>query len=152
MHLTIKINTIMKRILILFISLFTLIPTFAQTQEEIKGWSKKGYDLITQGNYTEAVKWYRKAAEKGYADAQFSLGQCYRRGEGVPQDYAEAVKWYRKAAEQGDAGAQYNLGVCYANGQGVPQNKAVGIKWMKKAAQQGDEYAKNILEGLGETW
>jgi TPR repeat protein len=38
------------------------------------------------------------------------------------------------------------------NGNGVPQNKAVGIKWLKKAAQQGDEYAKNILEGLGETW
>ena len=26
------------------------------------------------------------------------------------------------------------------------------IKWLKKAAQKGDEYAKNALEGLGETW
>ena len=142
----------MKRILILFISIFTLTPTFAQTQEEIEGWFQKGVELYEQGNYTEAVKWLRKAAEQGLAKAQHSLGNRYYKGEGVPQDYTEAAKWFRKAAEQGDADAQYNLGVCYLNGNGVPQNKAVGIKWLKKAAQQGDEYAKNILEGLGETW
>jgi TPR repeat protein len=100
-------------ILILFISLFTLIPTFAQTQEEIEGWSQKGVELYEQGNYTEAVKWWRKAAEKGNAKAQYNLGWCYANGQGVPQNYTEAVKWWRKAAEQGDASAQYNLGVCY---------------------------------------
>ena len=29
------------------------------------------------------------------------LGDCYYKGQGVPQDYAQAVSWYRKAAEQG---------------------------------------------------
>ena len=66
-----------KRILILFISLFTLIPTFAQSQKKIEGWSQKGYELFTQGNYTEAVNWFRKAAEKGDAYAQTKLGVCY---------------------------------------------------------------------------
>ncbi|WP_146113983.1 tetratricopeptide repeat protein, partial [Haemophilus influenzae] len=47
----------------------------------------------------EAVKWYRKAAEQGYADAQFNLGNMYYNGHGVKQDDFEAVKWYRKAAE-----------------------------------------------------
>ena len=51
-------------------------------------------------DYAEAVKWYRKAAEQGDAEAQFNLGLMYADGEGVPKDYAEAVKWYRKAAEQ----------------------------------------------------
>ena len=46
-------------------------------------------------NYAEAVKWYRKAAEQGYAEAQFNLGVMYETGEGVAQDYAEALKWYR---------------------------------------------------------
>ena len=55
------------------------------------------------------MKWYRKAAEQGDADAQYNLGISYDRGEGVPQDYVEAVKWYRKAAEQGDADAQNKL-------------------------------------------
>src|ERR1035438_8547727 len=31
----------------------------------------------------EAVKWYRKAAEQGNADAQNNLGACYYAGEGV---------------------------------------------------------------------
>ena len=48
----------------------------------------------------EAVKWYRKAAEQNYADAQAYLGACYLYGQGVVKDEAEAVKWFRKAAEQ----------------------------------------------------
>jgi uncharacterized protein len=54
-------------------------------------------------DYAEAVKWYRLAAEQGYADAQYNLGLMYDYGNGVVQDYAEAVKWYRLAAEQGNA-------------------------------------------------
>ena len=45
----------------------------------------------------------RIKAEKGDARAQFSLGNMYREGEGVPKDATEAVKWYRKSAEQGVA-------------------------------------------------
>ena len=48
-------------------------------------------------DYTEAMKWFRKAAEHGVAEAQFSLGALHLRGDGVPQDYAKAVKWWRKA-------------------------------------------------------
>ena len=72
----------MKRILILFISIFTLIPTFAQSQEEIEGWFYKGVELYKQSNYTEAAKYFRKAAEQGRADAQYNLGLCYRKGRG----------------------------------------------------------------------
>ena len=38
--------------------------------------------------------WYRLAAEQGHAAAQFSLGNMYDEGEGVPEDAAEAVRWY----------------------------------------------------------
>jgi TPR repeat protein len=31
----------------------------------------------------EAVSWYRKAAEQGYAEAQFNLGIMYATGEGI---------------------------------------------------------------------
>jgi TPR repeat protein len=44
------------------------------------------------GSQAEAVKWYRKAGEQGYADAQFELGRCYSEGLGVAKDNAEAVK------------------------------------------------------------
>src|SRR6266704_2297542 len=48
----------------------------------------------------EAVKWFRKAAEKNDASAQYNLGVCYAQGYGVAKDGVEAAKWYRKAAEQ----------------------------------------------------
>jgi TPR repeat protein len=57
----------------------------------------------------EAVKWWRKAAEGNFAEAQNSLGVCYANGQGVAKDEAEAVKWYRNAAEQNYAKAQCNL-------------------------------------------
>ena len=60
-------------------------------------------------NYEEAVKWYRKAAEQGDADAQKNLGDCYADGDGVEKNYKEAVKWYRKAAELGNDNAQIML-------------------------------------------
>ena len=41
-------------------------------------------------DYVEAAKWYRKAADQGYAAAQSNLGLCYVKGEGVPKDYVEA--------------------------------------------------------------
>ena len=55
------------------------------------------------------MKWYRKAAEQGLAEAQYNLGQVYTKGDGVAKDMIEAVKWYRKAAEQGHEGAKKAL-------------------------------------------
>jgi uncharacterized RDD family membrane protein YckC len=49
----------------------------------------------------EAVRWWRKAANHGYAPSQYSLGTCFYKGHGVPQDHEEGLRWIRKAAEQG---------------------------------------------------
>ncbi len=88
-------------------------------------------------NMTEAVKWYRKAAEQGYVKAQYNLAVCYYNGAGVTKDMAKAVEWYQKAAEQGFAEAQYRLGVCYANGYGVAKDMVKAVEWYQKAAEQG---------------
>lgn len=90
----------------------------------------------------EAVKWYRKAAEQGYAPAQDSLGDCHHFGHGVDVDYVEAVKWYRKAAEQGYRFAQFSLGMCYHFGHGVDEDDIEAVKWYRKAAEQGFDYAQ----------
>jgi len=108
---------------------------------------------VTQ-DYKQAVYWYQKAAEQGYAEAQNHLGNMYRKGLGVSQDNAEAVKWYRKSADQGDSLAQYNIGKMYAYGLGVAQDYAEAIKWIQKAAEQGDAQAQYGLgymysKGLG---
>ena len=44
----------------------------------------------------------RKAAEQGYANAQYILGVCYLYGEGVAKDLKSARRWLREAAAQGD--------------------------------------------------
>ena len=59
---------------------------------------------------TEAMRWWRLAADQGDASAQYNVGFRYSTGAGVPEDDAEAVRWYRLGAEQGNARAQYNLG------------------------------------------
>ena len=58
---------------------------------------------------SEAVKWYRKAAEQGDAAAQYNLGLMYYNGRGVTKDEREAIKWYCKAANQGDELAKKTL-------------------------------------------
>ena len=73
--------------------------------------------LGLQEDDTEAVKWYRVAAEGGYVAAQIGLAAMYDEGSGTALDKAEAVRWYRRAAEQDNVDAQYNLGLAYARGE-----------------------------------
>jgi TPR repeat protein len=101
----------------------------------------KGYVAYKAGDYAEAAKWFRKAAEQGDADARYNLALMYDVGMGVTQDYAEAVKWYRKAAEQGVAEAQYNLGNRYFNGEGVLQDTIAAHMWFNIAAANGNTNA-----------
>ncbi|MBQ9771228.1 MAG: SEL1-like repeat protein [Lentisphaeria bacterium] len=101
--------------------------------EKLYTTGKKYYDA---GNYDQAVKYFRAAAERNHAGAQFNLGDCYYDGHGVSQSHEEAIKWYRKAAEQNYARAQNNLGICYYEGHGFPQSYEEAIKWYRKAAEQ----------------
>jgi TPR repeat protein len=48
----------------------------------------------------EAVRWFRLAANQGFAGAQFNLGVMYDTGEGVLQDYVEAHMWTNLAVAQ----------------------------------------------------
>ena len=94
----------------------------------------------------ESAKWYRRAAERGHADAQYILGLMYFEGDmGVPWDDAEAVKWCRRAAEQGHSEAQGILGDIYARGKLVPLDTVEAVKWYRRAAEQGDAEAQYSL-------
>ena len=84
-------------------------------------------------------------AAMGNAEAQFNLGVCYDKGEGVEKDAVEAVKWYRKSAEQNLALAQLTLGACFYSGDGVVKDQVEAAKWARKAAEQNDAMAQYIL-------
>lgn len=107
---------------------------------KLESWFQNGVSCFESKNYTEAVKWYRMAAEQNHANAQNNLACCYYNGDGVEKDYVEAVKWFCKAAEQGHADAQCDLGYCYAYSEGFSKSGAQdlkeGAKWFRKAAEQ----------------
>ena len=140
---------------ILVLLLFILIGAFLRPNEtsssdttesepitDAKAQYDEGKIYFNRGDNSEAARWYRKAAEQGYAIAQFNLGIMYELGKGVKQDYEEAVKWYRLAAEQGHAAAQNSLGYMYSNGKGVTQDKSEAVKWYRLAAEQGHAQAQ----------
>ena len=49
-------------------------------------------------DYIKAAELFQKAANQGYAAAQYNLGVMYYNGEGVPQDYVKAAELFQKAA------------------------------------------------------
>jgi len=62
-------------------------------------------------DYQEAQSWYRKAANRGYSWALYSIGLLHMTGgPGIPQDCNVAREWFQKAAAAGNAGAQQWLG------------------------------------------
>ncbi|BCG48316.1 hypothetical protein GEOBRER4_n3202 [Citrifermentans bremense] len=126
-------------------------------------------------NVSEALHWFRRAADMGSAEAQVNLGQLYETGDGVTRDVAEAMKWYGKAAAGGDPGAQhdfdrlraeseprrirwyrkdaqlghvmaqYNLADAYYYGEEVPRDRREAAKWYLKAAEQGNAPAQYMM-------
>ena len=51
--------------------------------------------------HRSAAFWFREAAKRGDADAQYNLGRLYYEGKGVRRDYRKAAKWFLASAEQG---------------------------------------------------
>ncbi len=102
----------------------------------------------------ESIRWITKAANQGYAPAEYELGRIYLYGRGIPVDYAQALNWERKAAEQGDPRAQRDLAFMYERGFGVAADPAQAAEWNRKAAVQGNaeaqlHLAKGLDEGVG---
>ena len=104
---------------------------------------------VTQ-DYKEAVKWYRLAAEQGYANGQYNLGWMYYYGKGVIKDYKKTIKWYSLAAEQGVTKAQYAIGYMYVYGKGVIEDKVIAHMWWSIAISHGYEHAKKNKDKLVE--
>ena len=110
--------------------------------KHLEGQDASHSELKEDSSEAKSIKLLRKAADKGNAKAQRSLGVRYHDGNGVEKDLVEAVKWYRKAAAQGLAQAQHNLGWCYDNGEGIEKNTLEAVKWYRKAAEQGNAKAQ----------
>ena len=94
----------------------------------------------------QAVYWYRKAAEQGYAMAQRNLGVMYVMGQGVSADEAEALRWFEKAAAQGLAKALVNEAILFMDGSTTRRDYPRALTLLQQATASGEEAAKPLLE------
>lgn len=66
-------------------------------------------------SFEKGLELLEKAAEKGYAPAQYFVGEMYYYGDdendNKGKDYEKALKWHEKSAEQGYAPSQVELAV-----------------------------------------
>ena len=93
--------------------------------------ANKAYEF---GNYTEAIKLFKPLALKGNADAAYTLGEMYQKGQGVTQDDTKALKWFKLAAEKGHFLAGFE--VYYAqNKKPAKQAKSRKVKSTPEAVQ-----------------
>lgn len=94
----------------------------------------KGYNFFELADPKVEFWQWRKKAEQGNADAQFTIGMCYYNGEGVFKDMQAAKEWLGKAAEQEHLEAQYRLALCYYYGKNISDKDKDRMVWMLKTA------------------
>jgi TPR repeat protein len=66
----------------------------------LSGWYLTGSEGVLKQSDTEAYLWARKAADMGFAKAEYAIGYYAENGIGVEQDLEEARRWYLRAASK----------------------------------------------------
>jgi TPR repeat protein len=92
-----------------------------------------------------------KAAEQGFAVAEYNVGLLCAKGRGVVHDYREAARWLQRAAASGFTTAQSKLGVMYEHGRGVAADPSTAYMWYALSASRGDSNATLLRDALGRT-
>jgi len=103
------------------------------------------HGMGVETNEKLAFRWFWRAANQGYAEAQANLGDMYLYGKGTNPNYVEALHWYQKGAAQNNAKAQFGLYFMYINGFGVRRNKQQAIEWLQRSAEGGYPEAQSKL-------
>lgn len=125
------------------------------TNKDLDG--KEFYDqankLFAYGKIKEGYEMMQKAAECGYAEAQYLMGNAILEMS-YNRPLSEGIMWLGRAAENNHVCAINNLAMCYQTGTGVDVDYAKAIALLKKAAELGDMMAyfnigQSYVFGLG---
>ncbi len=97
----------------------------------------------------KAVEWFQRAADQGYAVAEYQLARCSQFGFGCPENIQKAVELVTKASHQGFADAEEDLANKYYFGDiDIPQDLAKAQELYQKAANQGLPFSQNRLRDM----
>ena len=102
------------------------------------GYTREGdFAPSNELNDKEALKWFKLAANKGHADAQFRVAAMLFYGrQGVAKNDKEAAKWAHKAVERNVMDAKILLGHMYHEGRGVKQDYSKAAELYSEAIKQ----------------
>jgi TPR repeat protein len=114
--------------------------------ENLRLMSQLARVFYLSNDYEKAHPLFIKAADQGYANAQFMVAGFYDDGKaGFPKNDQAAIRYYKLAADQGHPWAEFFLGAHYVEGKRVRQNLPEGARLMKLAADQGIALAQYTL-------
>jgi hypothetical protein len=114
-----------------------LPPTHTRAPADVRWLTDLGVVYFKQHQFGEAFLCFSRAAQQGFATAQFCLAVCYFNGHGTAHDEAAALPWLRAAAAQGDTNAEFTLGLAYSLGRGVAPDPVFAAQWLQQAAAHG---------------
>jgi len=100
-------------------------------------------DLVRELNIDkqDTNTWYYKAAQGGFAPAEYQIGKSLFLGDGCVQDTHKGLQWLTMAAEERSLDAQYFLGVSLLGSDKISEERTKAIEWLKKAASGHNEKA-----------
>jgi TPR repeat protein len=76
------------------------------TNQDPEALCQSAKDHYKSGHKAKAAELFSQAVAQGHAEAQYSLGYMYYKGEGVPQDNARGLALLQQSAAQGFEPAQ----------------------------------------------
>ncbi len=141
----------MKTIRLLFIGAMMLLGNMTLSAQNADKLYEEGKALYDAKKYELAFQKLMPAAEKGHKKAQYRIGRCFDKGNGVEESNKKAFAWYQKSAEQGYAKAQLQLGRCYMKGKGTTADQNKAKTWLKRAIKNpkgGDKVLANLKEDI----
>jgi len=99
----------------------------------------------TSQSGAEAIEYFRRSAELGYAPAEVALGYFYETGKFTAKEPGLALSWYRKAAQQGDPLAGWLAGRVIYAGLAAPRDLNEAGNLFASSAQDGNPFAQYLL-------
>jgi len=92
-----------------------------------------GPDNMRNSDY--ALKYLRRASNRGHLEATELLAGMYLNANGVDKDVTRAARLYESCAVRGSGPCQFNLGIIYKNGgEDFPRNPEKAYYWLYKAS------------------
>jgi len=88
-----------------------------------------GNELYSDGEYQDAIEYYRLSAAMGNVSAVTKIGRCYLEGKGVKRDFSVARAYFKLGVTKGDINSLYRLGDLYISGLGVEKDERKAVEY-----------------------